>query len=308
MAPVLGATSDGRATADSARGLMITLLGEFVLPLGGSAWTQTLLGAMEMLGVQPKTSRQVIARLADGGWLDRTKVGRRTRWHLTEYASALLRDGAERIYGFGHDRPGWDGRWLVLLASLPERDQHQRYRMTTGLTWAGFGSLGHGLWICPRIEQESTAVALLDDLAIDGATSFVAEVGALGDGADLARRAWDLDEVQRCYTEFLATIPHSSHDVRSLDVSGGDDAARHDASRADGSVEVVALALLVHRWRRFPFLDPGLPAELLPASWPGHLAVERFSEQRASLVDRARRWWSATDEQVGPAPHTTAAG
>ena len=293
---MLGATSAGRATADSARGLMITLLGEFVLPLGGSAWTQTLLEAMDLVGVQPKTSRQVLARLADGGWLDRTKAGRRTRWHLTESASTLLDNGASRIYGFGHDRPEWNGRWLVLLASLPERDQHQRYRMTTGLTWAGFGSLGHGVWVCPWTDQESAAVGVLEELDIEGATTFVAEVGALGDGSDLARRAWDLDELCDAYVDFLASTPDSQAGA----------AERPDESIA-GASAVADLTLLVHQWRRFPFLDPELPAALLPGAWPGHRAIEQFSTRRASLVHRARRWWTTTDEHLGPVPHAATA-
>ena len=33
---------------------------------------------------------------------------------------------------------------------------------------------------------------------------------------------------------------------------------------------------LVHEWRRFPFLDPDLPGELLPRDWSGYRAAELF--------------------------------
>jgi hypothetical protein len=41
-------------------------------------------------------------------------------------------------------------------------------------------------------------------------------------------------------------------------------------------------------WRRLPFLDPGLPAELLPPGWPGARATEVFGALRARLAGPAR--------------------
>ena len=41
--------------------------------------------------------------------------------------------------------------------------------------------------------------------------------------------------------------------------------------------------LLVHAWRKFPFLDPDLPPGLLPRDWPRRRALTLF-------VDRHERW------------------
>lgn len=274
---MLGATSDRRVTADNARGLLVTLLGEFVLPNGGSVWTQTLVESMEAVGIQDKTTRQALARLADRGWLNRTKEGRRTRWHLTGLSRGLLESGAERIYGFGRAPRAWDGRWLVLLASLSDRDESRRYRLTTGLTWAGFGSLGQGTWLSPWVEHEAAAIDVLTEIDVPGATTFVAEVGRLGAGADLVARAWDLDGLRAHYDDFLAA-------TRDL---------------AGSSSPVPALATLVHSWRRFPFLDPELPSALLPDGWPAEAAVERFSTLRGELLADATSRWLAVDARYG---------
>ncbi len=307
LAPILGATSDGRAHADNARSLMITVLGEFVRPNGGSVWTQTLIDAMGLLDVQPKATRQVVARLADRGWLDRTKEGRRTRWHLTALSQSLLESGAERIYGFGRSPIEWDGRWLVLLASLPERDQALRYQLTTGLNWAGFGSLGQGTWISPWTRHEAEAVAVVRDVGVDGATSFVAEVSQLGNGTELAARAWDLDAIRDHYDDFLrrAAINESAADVdpvaNRLVGSGRTGASRSETTdQVDASALAVRdLTVLVHQWRRFPFLDPALPAALLPSDWPGARAVETFASRRGSLAARAVKWWSDAEARYG---------
>ncbi len=250
---------------------MTTVLGEFVLPAGGSAWTRSLLSVMDGLGVQPKASRQALARMHDRGWLSKERVGRETRWSLTPASSALLSSGALRIYGFGRGTQAWDGRWSVLLASVPEQERQVRYRMSVGLRWAGFGSLGQGVWLSPWVEQEAVVEPLLRDLDVR-ATSFVAELGTLGDGADLASQAWDLPALTVEYHAFLEDTPRVS-----------------TATDEDAAVE---LAALVHRWRRFPSLDPDLPRSLLPADWPGQAAVERFQELRGSLLDRALSWWS----------------
>lgn len=276
MATVLGAKSDGTAGADTSRALVMTLLGEFVLPNGGQAWTQTLIEALELLGVRDKAARQAIARMHDQGWLDRTKVGRRTQWRLTDSTRALLETGAERIYGFGRHRPSWDGNWLILLASVPERDRNLRYRMGVGLSWSGFGSLGQGTWISPWTEEEPRAVQVLEELGVE-AVSFVGGLGRLGEQSELVDRAWDLPTLRAHYQHFLADTDHLV-------------AAETSGSTGDGAA-AAELALLVHRWRRFPFLDPALPAALLPADWPGQAAIERFAEARAGLLEPATAWW-----------------
>lgn len=275
---MLGANRDGSATADSSSGLLITVIGEFVLPAGGSVWTQTLVAMMEQLGVQGKATRQALARMEKREWLKRDRVGRRTRWLLTDAFADLLAEGAERIYGFGMSPRVWDGRWLVVLASVPERDRNIRYRMGLGLNWVGMGPLGQGLWICPWVENEPAVTDLLQRLGV-GASTFRAELGSLGSGPELVAQAWDLPDLAARYRRFLVTT----------DALGG------GHTRLEGAAAAVELAGLVHQWRRFPFLDPDLPHELLPADWPGPAAATRFAELRGALTEPARIWWSELD-------------
>src|SRR5262249_25655755 len=103
----------------SARSLLLTVLGEYVLPGGEPAWTATLVGALGVLGVAEKAARQALARTAGDGWLASTRHGRRAKWELTQAGRRLLTDGAHRIYSFGQGQNAWDGRWLVLLTSAP---------------------------------------------------------------------------------------------------------------------------------------------------------------------------------------------
>src|ERR1700712_1208479 len=110
------------AGSPSARGLLFTVLGEFVLPNGGTAWTSALIDAIARLGVEEKNVRQALMRTAGDGWLSPGGVGRRTRWRLTTAAEEMLTSGTSRIYGFGGTAPEWDGQWLLALARVPETD------------------------------------------------------------------------------------------------------------------------------------------------------------------------------------------
>src|SRR5436305_1959032 len=88
------------AGSGSARGLLFTVLGEFVLPAGHRAWTSAFIDVLGRLGVEEKAARQALMRTAADGWLTSERVGRRTCWQLTSSAEKLLVEGTERIDGF----------------------------------------------------------------------------------------------------------------------------------------------------------------------------------------------------------------
>src|SRR5215467_455586 len=192
------------AGAASARGLLFTLLGELVLPGGGTGWTSAILDVFARLGVEEKATRQALMRTAAAGWLESEKIGRRTRWRLTTSARRLLTDGAERIYSFAGPAPDWDGRWLVVVTRIPDGDRRARHVVRTRLSWAGFGTLGAGLWISPHPDREAEARGVLRDAGVaDNAQVFVATRTGLGDVRDMVAQAWDLTAVEGQYEQFI---------------------------------------------------------------------------------------------------------
>ncbi len=205
---------------------------------------------------------------------------------MTDTFARLLTDGAQRIYGFGTQPATWDRRWLIVYASVPERDRNIRYRMSLGLGWAGLGSLGNGVWIGPWTDREQTVVELLAELKVE-ATSFQADLGTLGSADSLVATAWNLPELAELYQDFVRETEAAAAQERTSSV---DNETAHAASAA------ARLTDLVHRWRRFPFLDPGLPVELLPDNWPGAEAATCFSRSRAKLLPVSQAWWQTTED------------
>jgi len=55
---------------------------------------------------------------------------------------------------------------------------------------------------------------------------------------------------------------------------------------------MIRLTELVHAWRRFPSLDPGLPARLLPARWSGVRAAQLFAARHATWSPDAMTQWT----------------
>lgn len=259
--------------AASARSLLLTVLGEFVLPSGRPVWTSSLLELLADLDVAEKAARQAIMRTADSGWIEASRVGRETRWSLTPAGTELLREGSARIYSFAAQERAWDGSWLVLTLGVPENNRALRQRLRTQLGWAGLGSPAPGVWVTPRAEREPQARKVLEDLdLLSGSWSFVATAGQIGDERSLARAAWDLDDVEQRYEDFL-------------------DLVGRRRPRSDRQA-LVAQVRLVQEWRRFPLLDPGLPRQLLPPRWTGSRAAEVFRERHAGWAPRADAAWA----------------
>ncbi|TMR24489.1 PaaX family transcriptional regulator C-terminal domain-containing protein, partial [Actinomadura geliboluensis] len=260
--------------AASARSLLLTVLGEFVLPGGEAVWTATFLRALGLLGVEEKAVRQALARSAAEGWLAGERRGRRTAWRLTPAGERLLTDGTERIYGFGGPVGPWDGRWLLVLATVPETSRRLRHLLRTRLAWSGLGNLSPGVWVSPHPGREPEVRGVLAEIGVaDTSTLFTGGLGDLAEARRVARQAWDLDEIELAYEDFLDA-------VRAL-------------RPADEPGTFAAHTRLVQEWRRFPFLDPALPAELLPDDWSGSQAFALFHERHDAWRPAADGQWKA---------------
>jgi phenylacetic acid degradation operon negative regulatory protein len=255
------------AGAVSARGLLFTVLGEFVLPTGGSAWTSAFIDTFARLDVEEKTIRQALARTAADGWIKPERHGRRTRWWLTPDGDRLLTEGTKRIYAFAGSQPAWDGSWLLVLARVAENDRSARHVLRTRLSWAGLASPAPGVWIGTHAERRDEVAQVLRQAGVAGQQVFAAEhLG--GDLPGLVAQAWDLPAIERRYAEFLAEF-----------------------AQPNASDPLIRLIQLVHAWRRFPAIDPGLPARLQPPRWSGARAASLFADRHARWsADAVAQW------------------
>jgi phenylacetic acid degradation operon negative regulatory protein len=271
--------------APAARSLLLTVLGEYVLPSRTGVWQESLVTAMVSLGYSRQAARQALSRSTRDGWLMAERRGRRARMTLSPRTAELLRSGAERIYSFG-EPCRWDGRWLIVVLRVPEKSRAVRHQLRSRLAWTGLGSLGGGVWLTPHVEREQELAAAIAQEPAAEARSFVAGFGAIGRPDQLVADAWDLDRVRRQYGAFIEDFDR----VRALTPEA---CFRQQT-------------LLVHAWRKFPFLDPDLPAELLPADWPRRKAHELFITRHERWRAKALEYFAALEGELALAEERAA--
>ena len=265
------------AQRGGAKALLLTVFGEFVLPSGGAVWTSSLIAAGEALGIGEKNARQAIARIGDQGLIDSVRHGRQVRWSLTDEGRALLESGTRRIYSLGTSDVEWDGEWLLAHCPIPESQRALRNQLRNDLGFLGFGELSASLLISPHTDREAELREVLASLDLaDDCVVLRSRTGSAAEDAGLVERAWDLDGLAGSYVDFCrvheSCTPHNEQ----------------------GSFR--SIVGLVHDWRRFPFVDPELPTQLLPPKWSGAEAASLFQTQHTKLSARAQQWFASHEE------------
>ena len=267
----------GDATARSARlrHLIVTVYGLYARSGGGWLSVAALIRLLADLGVDEPAVRSAISRLKRRGILEAGRQGGSAGYQLSAEALAILREGDARI--FRRRRAVLADGWLLAVFSVPEAERHRRHVLRSELTRLGFGMVAPGVWIVPAHPDDATAETLRR-LGLDSyADLFHADHLAFGDPADKVRRWWDLGEIQARYVAFSQAY----EPVLAQLQQGG--------SCRDGEAFAQYVRVLTD-WRQLPYLDPGLPGELLPPGWTGIRAGEQFFALRALLEEPARAY------------------
>jgi len=101
----------------SARSVLVTIIGDTLIPVASSVWMSQMLALTEVFGFSDRLVRTSMTRLVNEGWLTNERVGRQSRYHLTELALRESSQADGRIYGLDH--VDWTGEWtLLFLADL----------------------------------------------------------------------------------------------------------------------------------------------------------------------------------------------
>jgi phenylacetic acid degradation operon negative regulatory protein len=264
----------GEARSPRPRALIVTIYGLYAREADGWLSIAALIRLMAGLGVDEPAVRSAISRLKRRGILDPRRRGGAAGYGLSAAGWQALAEGDRRI--FSRPRARLSDGWLLAVFSVPEEERKQRHALRSRLSWLGFGTVSAGVWIAPgHLAGETQDVLVRSGLA-GYVALFRADYLAFGDVAGQLGRWWDTDRLQRMYQEFS-------------------DAYRPVLERwtaGPGVGDAAAFAAYVKAltdWRRLPFLDPGLPRELLPADWHGSRAADLFAQLRGHLEGPAHR-------------------
>jgi phenylacetic acid degradation operon negative regulatory protein len=268
------------------RSIVFDLFGDYLRYRDGEARLRALVTLLGYFEIGESTTRVVMARLRREGWFDTRSAGRETVYTLTPKSWQMLDEGRARI--FERDTRTWDGQWYMVIYTVPETDRGLRDEVRKELTWLGFGPLASSTWINPRDRLPLVAERFADrpQLRLD---LLSCRSSGLPHDREMATRCWDLDGLNRDYAEFLSRYRPMLPRFRS--------------NRLSPEQTLVTRTELIHDYRKFPFRDPDLPVELLPAGWRGLQAHEMFATGHDLLAPAAER---LVDEVLGTDPEAAA--
>jgi len=261
------------------RSMLFTLYGDYAYPRRTDVPLRGLVEVGQALGLSEVAVRSAVARLAREGWIVACRDVVGARYGLSDTGRHLIEEGMRRIYKPRSGR--WDGTWCVLNYSIPESQRSGRDRIRKQLAWLGLGPMGGGAYVSPRDVRDELLEMLRRHRLHAYARVFASRLAGPCTDAELVAQCWDLRSIARSYEAFVAFYEPQFRRDRAL-------RARRALADVDAFVTRFALT---HDFRRFPFMDPDLPAELLPRGWSGAKARRLFEAHHAMLTGGAVRFF-----------------
>jgi phenylacetic acid degradation operon negative regulatory protein len=252
------------------RSLIVTLYGAYGRSWPGPVPVAELIRLLAAVGVDAPSVRSAVSRLKRRGLLLPARTAQGTAgYELSRDARQVLDDGDRRIYAAA---PAADEGWVLAVFSVPESERQRRHVLRSRLASLGFGTAAPGVWIAPARLYDETRHAL-QRLHLEAYVDlFRGEHLGFTPTADAVARWWDLAAIAKQHEAFLerhAPVLHAWE-------------RRPDTPPQDAYRDYL---LALDSWRRLPYADPGLPARLLPADWPGARSAAVFQALHARLRD-----------------------
>ncbi|MCX4744266.1 amidohydrolase family protein [Kitasatospora sp. NBC_01287] len=262
--------------------LINTVYGAFVRRLGGWIPVSDLIALLAELDVGSQAVRSAISRLKKGGTLVQERRATGTGYRLSPAVGPVFDEGDRRIFGSLEPARLADG-WVIAIFSVPESERAHRHQLRSRLSWLGFGNASPGVWLAPARLLPDAELMLRRLGLSDYVHLFTGEYAAFAELREAVSGWWDFPAIEHQYAEFA--------DIhRPL--------AQRLGADPDPAAAFRAYVPMLTQWRRLPYLDPGLPTELLPADWNAVVARRVFAELHQLLAVPSLRYV----EQVAGAP------
>ncbi len=244
----------------SATSLLRTVIGLYLRGPDGRLTARSLVTLMDALGVSAANTRTAVARVKLKGLIQPAQIDGAAGYRLHPDAETMLATGDRRIF---HPRTmNLGDPWCLISFSVPETERERRHQLRRRLSWIGCGTVAPGLWITPEMLRGEVEQILGDLELRDRTTLFRTQTPQSGVRLTTAiGQWWDLPAIASLHHAFL----HDTAPVLTQAANAPQGAFAHYVRSIDS-------------WRIIPYLDPGLPYDLLPGDWPGRSSSARFTE------------------------------
>jgi phenylacetic acid degradation operon negative regulatory protein len=262
---------------------LLTLYGDYGLRKGrGEIGIGSLIELLGNFGLSEQAIRCSVSRMCRADILKVRHDNNKSYYSLTGAGTGLLETGEQRI--FDHKTRHWDGNWSVVTYSIPEEKREIRNEFRQELGWLGYGALCDATWVSPNNRADEVEKIVVRLKIKDNVQVFLAKHLGLTDAHGIVARCWDLDRLQQKYADFIEKYRPKSDDFQNRVQNG---------VLIKPSECFVERFELIHQYRRFPFLDPDLPSELLPDNWLRSEAADLFNKYYSLLTEKANEYFDS---------------
>jgi len=262
--------------------VIYSLFGGYILPRGGKIWIGSLVRSLAALNFSEKMVRTTVSRMKQAGYLESCRTGHHSFYRLTKPGLEEVQRTGSRA--FETSSPEWDGKWTILVYSIPEEQRELRDILRTTLKLHGFGLLVPGVWISPYSMPVDTEKKIQKSGAWHYLEMFRSEHIGSRHTSDFVTSIWpQLPTLASRYQAYIKKYK------RMLEQFG-------KKTFSDEKCFALRLQCL------FDFIsvileDPGLPSALLPAEWPRSAALSLYVESRNTWAEPAERFFNEIYKQ-----------
>src|SRR5699024_7785617 len=271
------------------RSMIFTIYGDYIRHYGDGIWIGSLIKLLQAFGHNDQSVRAAISRMNKQGWVQSNRVGNKSYYSLTSQGKDRMEEASKRIYK--EEPKPWSGNWWILFYSIPEEKRHLRDKLREELIWSGFGPLSNSCWITPNDLAKETKL-LIEKYGIkDYITIFKAEHLGMNSNSDLVEKCWDLEDINNRYETFI-----KNNSQKYIIEKNKIDKSKKKTNKMMDDELFVDKTLLVHEFRKFLFVDAGLPDELLPEKWLGDSSTKLVQDYNKILSEPSKCFFEASYE------------
>ncbi len=237
------------------KSLIISVFGDAISPYSKGIWLGELISLMSTLNVNERLVRTSAFRLADEGWLQPERIGRKSFYSLSPSGTSRFESAYKHIYLAPKDN--WDGDWTIVVIQRNIEATTERSEVRKELEWNGFALVSNGVFMHPTASTVSASKIILNHGLEDRSFIFRAKSytdSHFPDSELKISECWNLEEVNQRYQKFIEDFKPTLSLL--------------EKNKLSPLLAFQLQTLMIHSFRRANLHDPQLPSRLLPESWP----------------------------------------
>lgn len=204
--------------------------------------------------------RGVLGKLEVQGWVKKEIHDREFAYILSPQGKAWINQQLERLH---QKEKEWDGKYRIVVFSIPERSRTLRDRLRRALRKIGFEPYEKGIWISLYDERDKI-LKIIDEIGIGHHFVYFESKFLAGSQNALLKKVWHISQIRGEYKRFI-------NEAKKL------------LSRQKPKDQAFKIKKLILDFSLILKKDPFLPREFLPSNWPRDEAFEWYRKLKAKL-------------------------